>query len=264
MPDQSQERFYAEKTSRYNSVINELLKLEGTMLSSGQDDPEKAAKNKLELSEKMLDLESYYLVLNSLSVIIFKRKNVNAINEARKSLSRAMNYAENAVTNRVDALYSEYKDHVEKLAGVGSETRFNFARKMGLAIDILEDAFGDDSKWRWSFIELKGRHAAITKNLFALDKAVEYADPSSDVYAPSVMHLRLIKKLLGESAINYRDRFEIFSKKVDDLHIGRNFMNALKYIHIVLGESDGAETAKSQSDLFESKIQAESRTRAGA
>jgi hypothetical protein len=103
-------------------------------------------------------------------------------------------------------------------------------------------------------VDLDGRYAAVTKNLFALDKALENTDPRSPDYEPCSKHLALIKKLLAGAATQYRDRFEILTKQIADLLTAQNFLLALRYIHSMLGELDGAEIVNKQINSVEHKI----------
>ena len=53
-------------------------------------------------------------------------------------------------------------------------------RKMGFTIDSLEDGYGDNSKWKWSFVDLEGRFAATAKNLLNLRTFIAGMDPRSE------------------------------------------------------------------------------------
>jgi hypothetical protein len=130
---------------------------------------------------------------------------------------------------------------------------------MGLAIQLLENAYGDNSKWRWSFVELEGRFAAVAKNIFDLKAAVINTDPRSPHYAPTVYHLRMIKKLLMQAADRYRNKYELSTNRIDDFKQGINFLNALRRIHILLGERDEAETVGKKLDIWSTKLESDCR-----
>ena len=75
--------------------------------------------------------------------------------------------------------------------------RFYLIKKLGLAINLLEIAFGDNSKWKWSFVELKGRYAVVAKNFIDMRLAAKtYFNPSSEDYETTVLYIRLITKLI--------------------------------------------------------------------
>ena len=41
-------------------------------------------------------------------------------------------------------------------------------REIGFATDSLTDAYGSNTKWKWSFLEINARLATIAKNLLTL------------------------------------------------------------------------------------------------
>jgi hypothetical protein len=129
------------------------------------------------------------------------------------------------------------------------------ARKLGLSIQLLKDAYGENTKWRWAFVELEGRCAAGIKNIFDIKNAVSFNDPRSPHYEPSMRHLRLIKKLLMQAADRYREKYELSTNRIDDFKMGIIFLSALRRIHIIVGDRDDAETVKKKLDVWSSKLE---------
>ena len=106
-------------------------------------------------------------------------KNNDALNEARKILYKAIIYLEEIVTNTIDIPFSELGPYHERILNVTIARRYSIITKLGLAINILKDAFGDNSKWKWSFVELEGRYATVAKNLIDMKNSTkDYWDPN--------------------------------------------------------------------------------------
>jgi hypothetical protein len=126
---------------------------------------------------------------------------------------------------------------------------------MGLTIQLLENAYGDNTKWKWSFVELEGRYAAVAKNILDLKNAVANTDPRSPEYEPTVFHLRLIKRLLSQAADRYREKYELSTNRIDDFRQGISFLSALRRIHIVLGNREEAEILKRKLDIWSAKLE---------
>ncbi|MCL2479187.1 MAG: hypothetical protein FWF22_06780, partial [Treponema sp.] len=138
---------------------------------------------------------------------------------------------------------------------VDAKSRYDLIRKLGLALDLLKNAYGYNTKWKWAFVELEGRYAATAKNFINLKNAVTNTDPRSPEYEPAMRHLRLIKKLLMQAADRYREKYELSTNRIDDFKMGINFLNALKRMYIILGEREGAETVRKKTDIWSPKLE---------
>jgi hypothetical protein len=204
------------------------------------------------------------MTINNLSVTLLNTKNTDALNEARKTLYKAIIYLEEIVTNLVDAPFAEYAEKVAEITNVPLEKRFFLTRKLGLAIRLLLDAYGDNTKWRWAFVEIQGRYTTVAKNLIDMKVASKnYFDPRSPDFDNTVYYLRLIKKLLNESATNYRDKYELSTKRIDDIRLAINYLLALRRINIMLNEKDQAEELKKKILVWKNKMETDQKTGVG-
>ena len=128
-------------------------------------------------------------------------------------------------------------------------------RKLGLAITILKDAFGDNSKWKWSFVELEGRFSTIAKNLIDMRSSVkDYFDPHSEDYETTVLYIRLITKLLTDSATAYRDKYELSTRRIDDMRNAIKYLLALRKLNVAIGNSEQAEEIKKKAIVWKDKM----------
>jgi hypothetical protein len=252
----SEERHhYQEKIKPFRDTIVEIGAREKSLLSVIQKDPRNSAFKRLALVEEMLNLASYHIIISLVSQSRLKVKEENALNDARKALYNSVIYLEEVVSNYVDAPYSDYEEKLAEIASMDAARRYLMVRKMGLAIRLLEDAYGDNTKWKWSFVELEGRFAAAAKNVIDLKNAVANTDPRSPNYEPTVYHLRMIKKLLMQAADRYREKYELSTNRVDDFKQGINFLSALKRIHILMGDREDAETVKKKLEIWSAKLE---------
>jgi hypothetical protein len=255
---ENEERYYEDRCKPLQGVVKELHRKERDILDASRSDPDNAANKLFELSNEMLNLASYYFIFNNLSLTILKSRNEDALNEARKAVYKAVIYLESIVTGKVNAPYSEYEHRVAELVtAVDEERRFNIVKKMGFVINLLKDTYGNNSKWKWSFVELEGRFAAVAKNMLVLSAIVANTDPLAPAYIPTMRHLDIVKHLLADVSSQYRDRFSLSTQRIDDLQISHNFLNALQYIHIALGEQSEVDNIKKQCEVIELKIESE-------
>jgi hypothetical protein len=245
---------YHEKTKGYIVAARELLKVEKEKLPAAKKGTSDAAMIKLQLVDDMLNLTSNYIAINGVSQAVLKSKNEEALNDARKSIYKAVIYLEEIVSNYVDAAFSEYEEKLALIESFDQNQRYQLIRKMGLAVDMIEQAYGDNSKWRWTFVEIEGRFSAVAKNIIDLRNASANSMPESPYYDTTVYHLRLIKKLLLQSADRYREKYELSTGQMLDFKTGINFLAALKRMHIVLNDRDDAEEIKKKLNIWTSKL----------
>jgi hypothetical protein len=245
---------YRDKTKRYRVLIESVLVKEKKSLETIKQNPEASALACLSLAEDMLNLASYYIAQNGISQSVLKIRNEGALNEARKSVYKGVIYLEQVVTTLLDVPYVEYEENVEHIAPVNAQRRYFLVRKMGLAISLLKNAYGENSKWKWAFVELEGRYATVAKNIIDLRNAVSNTDPRSPNYAPTVYHLRLIVRLLMQAADRYRERYELSTNRVSDFEMGISFLYALRRIHLIMGDRERAWDVKRKLDIWENKL----------
>jgi hypothetical protein len=247
-------QLYLEKIRPYRETIEAILKQEKELLLLVQKESEKAVESHLCLVDIMLNMASNYIIQNGVSLVVLKVKNEDALNDARKSLYKSIIYLEELVTNLVDVGFSEYSDKVEELAFMDSAQRYRLIRKMGLAIRLLENAYGDNTKWKWSFVELEGRYAVVAKNILDMRNVVTNTDPRSPDYEPTMYHLRLVRRLLSQAADRYRQKYEQSTNRLDDYKLGIDFLSALKRILVIFGDREEAEAVKKKIDIWAAKL----------
>jgi hypothetical protein len=246
---------YHEKVDTYVATTKALLKTENAILLECRNDAPDAPLKKLLLVDEMLNLASNYMAVNKVSHAVLKVKSEESLDNARKALYKAVMYLEEIVSNYIDAPFSDYEDKLAVIESFDENQRYQLVRKIGLAIDMLEQAYGDNSKWRWTFVELEGRFATVTKNILDLRSVIENSHPQSPFYDSTVYHMRLVKKLLTQAADRYREKYELSTGQMLDFKTGINFLGALRRIHIVLSESEDAETIKKKYAIWKAKLE---------
>lgn len=256
--EENREEFQRE-ANFYKKRIDESLEKEKQMLSvlkssSEADIPYK----KIALAEEMIYVATLYIAINGSSLKILDLKNNDALNDARKMLYKAIIYLEEIVTNVINIAYSELTEELESIANVPIQKRYAIVQKLGLAIQMVIDGFGDNSKWKWSFVELQGRFAVVAKNLLDMKAAVrDYFDPNAADYETTVLYMRFLRKLLADSASAYRDKYELSTRRIDDINSGINFLLADRRISIALGNADEAEETKKKAIIWKKLMESD-------
>ena len=249
---------FKKESKQYEDLIKAELDKEKEMLATMKGDAVGVEYKKLILAEQMIYIATLYNAINSASVKILDVKNNDALNEGRKILYKSIIYLEEIVTNIINAAQSDVSEKLEAVANTPLEKRYFLIRKLGLAIQMIIDAFGDNSKWKWSFVELEGRFAVVAKNFYDFKEYIKaYFDPNNPDNENSILYLRLIRTLLDKSANAYRDKYELSSRRLDDMKAAINFLLALRRVSVTLGESETAEELKKKAMTWKEKMEAD-------
>jgi hypothetical protein len=254
-PSDEARRRYTEYIQGYKNGIEAALNKEKTVKEVIARTPSGASYQKLTMADENLNIVATYLLMSSLSLSFLGVKNEAFLNEARKCIYKAIIYLEEIVSAYVDAPFSDYEQGLESIASYSDENRYNLVRKMGFTIDSLEEGYGDNSKWKWSFVELEGRFAAVAKNMLNLRTLIAGMDPRVEGYSARIAHLAMARELLQQAADRYREKYELSTLRIDDIKAAINYLSAVRRLHIVLGESDHADVVKKKSDIWRSKME---------
>ena len=254
-PSDEARRRYTEYIQDYKNGIEATLNKEKTVKEVIARNPAGASYQKLALAEENLNIVASYLLMSSLSMSFLGVKNEAFLNEARKCIYKAIIYLEEIVSAYVDAPFSDYEQGLEAITAFSDESRYNLVRKMGFTIDSLKEGYGDNSKWKWSFVDLEGRFAAVAKNMLNLRTFIAGMDPRSEGYSARIAHLAMAREVLQQAADRYREKYELSTQRIDDIKAAINFLSAVRRLHIVLGESDQADVVKKKSDIWRSKME---------
>ena len=238
--------------------INGLIKKDKDESFALRNQKEGVELKKIALAEQMIYLATVQMSINNISVEMLEVKNNDILNDARKSLYKAIIYLEDVVSNTVDCPYSDIESKMLPIKEVSITRRLDIIRKLGLALDLLVDAFGENSKWKESFVEMRGRHAVVAKNLVDMKQAVkDYFDHNSPVYEDTILYVRLIRELLSKCANDYRDRYELASKRVDDMRMAVNLLIALRRIAMVMNDSEESENIRKKGLAWKTKMESD-------
>jgi hypothetical protein len=87
-----------------------------------------------------------------------------------------------------------------------------------------------------------------------LRNVIKNSDVESPYYDSTVYHLRLLKKLLAQSADRYREKYELSTSQMSDFKIGISYLGALRRLHIILAEGEDAEEVKKKYTVWSAKL----------
>jgi hypothetical protein len=250
---------YSERITEYKKSVEQILSEEKAILYSFFDSKDGVSYKKLDLSEKMLDLVSYYILMNSTSAFLLGVKNEAYLNSARKACYKSIIYLEDTLSSLVDVPYSEYEDNLAVIEEYEEKKRYALLKKLGFSIQSVIDGFGENSKWKWAFVELEGRFATVAKNFLDLKNLLAGMDPRAPDYVERTAHFKLVKELLQAAADKYRQKYELSTHRIDDFKIAVDFLNGLRRLHVVMGEAAEAQALKKKIDIWRAKMETDSK-----
>jgi len=245
---------YSEKIKVYKKLVDDQLQKEQQILQILKNDDTGAGFKKLMLANETLNVVSYYVLMNELSLSLLGIKNEAFLNDGRKSCFKVLIYLEEVFTDYLDVPYSEYEENLEAVSGFSDEDRFNLIRKTGFSIDIINHAFGEGSKWKWSFVDMNGRLACTAKNCMDLKKMSGGMDPRIPGYQVRIKQLNLTRRLLQQSADDFRKKYELSTFRIDDFKRAIGFLSSLKRLSIVLKRNTDVDALKKKIDIWKLKM----------
>jgi len=245
---------YTDKLKEHKAVLEELRKKESDLNALMRTKRDQAGMISIDAANVNLNIVSYLVLMNNLSVALLGIKNDAYLNEARKTCYKSIINLENAVSNYIDAPFSEYEGKLEKIKSVDQKNRWDLVRKLGFSISSVKDAFGENTKWKWSFVEIEGRFSVVAKNLLDLKTLMAGLDPRAEYYQERFAHLKLVKRLLQQSADGYREKYELSTLRIDDFKLAINYLGGLRRLNALVGEPEEANELKRKIDIWKSKM----------
>ncbi|HEQ71408.1 MAG TPA: hypothetical protein ENN69_02875 [Spirochaetia bacterium] len=250
---------YLDKIKEYKKVVSDILEREKKAKLALVKDKTNAAYKKLSLADENLNIVSYLILMNNLSVSLLGVKNEAFLNDARKCIYKSIIYLEDIVTAYIDAPFSELEEKLAAIESFDDVSRYELARKMGFAIYSLEDAYGKNSKWKWSFVELEGRYTTVLKNIVNFKTLISKLSPHVEGYNERRNHLDMILDMLKTTSSRYREKYELSTQRLDDMKTGIHYLHALRRIQLLLGEKEDVEVTKRKIDVWTQKMEADLR-----
>lgn len=250
---------YSERIKEYKKVVNDILEREKKVKQVIAQGDKGANYKRLILADENLNIVSYLLLMNSLSVNLLGVKNEGFLNDARKSIYKAIIYLEEIVTAYIDAPFSELEEKLATIESFDDVSRYKLVQKMGFAIYSLVDAYGKNSKWKWSFVELEGRYTTVLKNLVNFKTLISRLSPHVEGYNERRNHLDLALEMLKLTSARYREKYELSTLRLDDIKTGIHYLHALRRIQLLLGEKEEVEMTKRKIDVWTQKMEADQR-----
>jgi len=213
--------------------------------------------NKVKIAFHYIDLVSIYCAMADLSQNLLGFKNISFLDKGRKNLYKAIIILEGVVSNVIDMPLGENYEILESLNEFNDKERLKLIRKIGYTISLLEGRYGENTKWKWSFVEIEGRYAVVVKNLFDFKSYQAKNDPGIEGFHDRYDYLLLIKALLIKASNRYREKYELTNHSLEDMRNAIEYLRALKRIHLLSKEQNEVQNVSKRIDLWSQKFEAD-------
>ena len=248
---------YNDYIKEYQIEINEVNKRIKDLGISKRKKPAIAAYYNLEVVFEHIKATMLYINMSDASLEMLNIKNESFLNNARKEIYKILQYIEEIVGNNIDRSLKDNEEYLNKIDKINPRQILSLIESIQNASGILFKRLGEGSKWKWSFVDIQGRIAVITKNIINFSDIQKYRDPRSDYYRDRQDLLKLCKSSLNEAAKQYRNRYEISTKVPSDMLKSIELLSALKKINTLLGEPYEADKLKNTIVALRARMEAD-------
>lgn len=249
---------YSEKISEYKGSLEESSKKATQMKLILQRDDSGASYKRVLIADETLKQVSLYCIMNSLSLDLLGIKNEFFINEARKACYETIILLEGVFSNVINAPFADYKDNLVEIATYPVESKYNLIKKLGFSINLVKDAFGENSKWKTSFIDLEARQAVIAHNSIDFKNIVKELDPRErELFALHISFIEMTIRALNDAANSYRLNYELTSSKMDDFKKAILLLATLRRLYSYIGKKKELNEVQKKIDVWKAKLQSD-------
>ena len=88
----------------------------------------------------------------------------------------------------------------------------------------------------------------------------DYFEPNSDDYETTVLYIRMLQRLLDASANGYRDKYELSTRRIDDMRDAIKFLLARHKLCLAIGDKNNAEEIKKKAIIWKDKMDADQKS----
>ncbi len=211
----------------------------------------------LQYSDMLLNALSYKIAESETSLYEFKLRNQRVLNAGRKLIYEVLIRLEGLVSNLIDVPLSDLLVYQKKIEAVDDTMRSSLIRKLFIALDHIKIAYGDNTKWKWTFTELVGRASVISKNLLHLKRISAGLWPEQPGYKECRVHLKLVIEKLQFAAGEYRSKYELAGKQLIDMQFAMKLLNATRQLAMLTADRELADELKRKLSVWKQKLEFE-------
>lgn len=253
----AQKAAYNDEIKTLKSAIENYDRLtKDVMLKKKKNDKLEPYYN-IEVVSYLLGSIEQNIKINELSVNMLGIKNNKSLDMAKSNFSKILQLMKENFGDEVDReSLRENEDYLAKVGKLNARQILDLTNRINDTFHSLKNSMGEDSKWKWLFVEMQAKVAIMIRNLINFSDIQKYRDPRTEFFHDRREHLALAKESLEEAAKQYRTKYELSAKSREDLKRSIELLEALRKIHMILGESSEADKLKTTIDAARFTLEA--------
>jgi len=248
---------YNEKINVYKQKIEDITKNNKIIEKEVLKNSALSNYGRLSIANNNLNIIALYCTMSDISSELLGFKNETFLNNGRKLLYKVFSILEEIVGKDIDALLSETSEKVKSIRKLDDRKKLNFFYKIKDALHSVITRFGDNSKWKWSFVDLEGEATIVMKNMIDFKLMQKDRDPRKEGYVEREELLKMIKDDLKKASTGYREKYEMVTHEPAEMKKAILFLSALYRIHVLFHEVNEAESTKKNIVIWQEKLDAD-------
>ncbi len=251
---------FAERTKDIKEKIDELSKQAQEITKDIAKGNGLVNYKRLALANLYLTMIAYYIRLSDISLDVLGIKNESYLENARKLCYKMLGNLEDIVGAHIDAPLTENKEQLATISQLDDKKRLKLIQKVADAITTVEEKFGPNSKWKWSFVDLDARASAICKNLTDFKRIQENNDPRIEGFQERMDLLRFVKSYLRKAADRLREKYEVATHDFGEMKKAIQYLRALLRIATIFSTgTDEVNNLRKNIKIWEEKLEEDER-----
>lgn len=207
------------------------------------------------IAHEYLKLITFYINMSDAAIEYLGKKNENYLNDARKLYYTVLKNLEEFLPKGIDISLTDNEEALDTIPKINPQRKINLFNKMGYVLDLIKDGWGENSKYKWSFVDLEGRFANIMKNMVDYRECLKNTDPRKEFYHERNQLLTMVKERLESVSKRFREKYEQSTKEPDDIKMAIDFLSFLRRIAALSNEPDEVNKLKRMIDLLKNHME---------
>lgn len=247
---------YIENLKEFKAYIEDLKKEVSLYKAQMKKNTNKAMDPyyQMALVLNSIKLINTFLGMNEVSLITRNLKAEEQLNYARKEIYAVLSAMEKVVGNDYENGLDENREMLDVITEINPIQRLHFLKSFRKTIANLIDAYGQGSKWRWSWPEIYFKLAVLAKNFFDFRAFERENDLDNPYFYVRKEHYNLIIELANYTAQEYRTKFDLSTNDTADLKKSVAMLEMNRKIFQITGNTDDLEKTKTLIESLNNKI----------
>lgn len=249
---------YLENSKDFKAYIEELKKEANLYKAQMKKNTNKEMDPFYQLALIMISVKLMNTLVNINEVSVDARAGIKAeeqLNTARKEIYAIITNMEKVVGNDYENGLDENRELLDKIKNINPQQRLNFLKVFKKSIDSIIEAFGQNSKWRWSWPEIYFKYSVLCKNLFDFREFEKENDLDNPYYYVRREHFKLIIDNANYAAQEYRTKFDLSTTDTADLKKSVAMLELIRKIYQITGNNDDLGKTKTLIESLNNKIE---------